>query len=162
MQNAQNTFYITLRNRLAALNPSRTLYLRGITRPGILVEGNEIVTGRSPSNVFILRWRGLQTNFDLPEAVLQMNCEIEYAVEGTTANIDMDRGTMLTEMDMELIALLKPANVQKMNYTQSTATAMGTRVFWTEPKFQPVSIERDRLQRTATISVFSYEEPGEE
>lgn len=162
MQNAQNTFYITLRNRLAALNPNRTLYLRGVTRPGILVEGNELVTGRPPSNVFILRWRGLQTNFDLSEVLLQMDCEIQYAVEGTTANIDMNRGTMLTEMDMELIGVLKPANVQKMNYTQSTATAMGTRVFWTEPVFQPVSIERDRMNRTAVVSVFSYEEPGEE
>lgn len=162
MQNAQDTFYITLRNRLAVMNPNRTLYLRGITRPGILVEGNELVTGKPPSNIFILRWRGLQTNFDLPETLLQMECEIEYAVEGTTANIGMDRGSMLAQMDAELIAILKPANVQKMSYLQSPAVQMGTRVFWMEPKFQPVTIERDRLSRAAVVSVFSYEEPGEE
>ena len=54
MQNAQNTFYITLRNRLVALNPNRTIYLRGVTRPGILVESNEFVVAQPPSDVFVL------------------------------------------------------------------------------------------------------------
>ena len=58
MQNAQNTFYITLRNRLVALNPNRTIYLRGVTRPGILVESNELVVAQPPSDVFVLRWIG--------------------------------------------------------------------------------------------------------
>ncbi|MHB8388984.1 MAG: hypothetical protein ACYDBH_05315 [Acidobacteriaceae bacterium] len=162
MQNAQNTFYITLRNRLAALNPNRTIYLRGVTRPGILVESNELVVAQPPSDVFVLRWIGLHNDPYLSEVLLQMECEIGYMTEGTTANLGMDRGAMLTEMDAELIALVQPNTAQKMNYAPSTAVPMETRIFWTEPTFRPVKIERDRLLRTATVSVFSYEEPGEQ
>lgn len=162
MQNAQNTFYLTLRNRLAALNPNRTLYLRGITRPGILVESNELVTAELPSNVFVLRWLGLAEDPYLPEVLLQMQCEIEYRTEGTPANAGMDRGVLLTEMDAELVSILQPANTQKMNTAQTPATPMETCIFWTEAKFQPIQVERDRLTRVATVSIFSYEEPGEQ
>jgi len=162
MQNAQNTFYITLRNRLAILNPNRTVYLRGVARPGILVESNELVTPRPPSDVFVVRWLGLHNDPYLSEVLLQMECEIEYMTEGTTGNLGMDRGAMLTEMDSELMSLLQPNTAQKSNYTQSPATPMETQIFWTEATFQPVKVERDRLLRTVTISVFSYEEPGEQ
>ena len=162
MQNAQNTFYITLRNRLAALNPNRTIYLRGVTRPGILVESNELPTAQPPSNTFVLRWLGLQSDPYLPEVLLQMECEIEYMTEGTTANLGMDRGALLTEMDAELISILRPACVPKMSYAQAPATQMETQLFWTEAKFQQVEVERDRLRRTAAVSIFSYEEPGEQ
>lgn len=162
MQNAQNTFYITLRNRLAALNPNRTLYRRGITRPGILVESNELVTAQPPSDVFVLRWKGLHADPYLPATLLQMECEIEYLTEGTAGGLDMDRGVLLTEMDAELISILQPACAQKMNYSQSPAVAMQTQIFWTEATLQPVEVERDRLSRIVTVSVLSYEEPGEQ
>lgn len=162
MQNAQNTFYITLRNRLAALNPNRTIYLRGVTRPGILVESNELVVAQPPSDVFVLRWIGLHNDPYLPEVLLQMECEIGYMTEGTTGNLGMDRGAMLTEMDAELMSMLQPNTAQKMNYAPITAVPMETQIFWSEAIFQPVKIERDRLLRTATVSVFSYEEPGEQ
>jgi hypothetical protein len=162
MQNAQNTFYITLRNRLAALNPNRTIYLRGVTRPGILAESNEQVTPRPPSDVFVVRWTGLHNDPYLSATLLQMECEIEYMTEGTTGNLGMNRGAMLTEMDAELVSILQPACAQKMSYAQSPTTPMETKIFWTEATFQPVEIERDRLLRTVTVSVFSYEEPGEQ
>lgn len=161
MQNAQNTFYITLRNRLQLLNPNRTMYLRGITRPGILVESNEFVVAQRPSDVFVLRWIGLYNDDCLPEVLLQMQCEITYMTEGTTANLGMDRGAILTEMDAELLSLLQPKSAQKMNYAAAPATPMETQVFWSEGSFEPLKIERDRLSRTAIVSVFSYEEAGE-
>jgi hypothetical protein len=147
---------------LAALNPNRTIYLRGVTRPGILVESNELVTSQPPSNVFVVRWLGLHNDPYLSEVLLQIECEIEYMTEGTTGNIGMDRGTMLTEMDAELLALLQPNTAQKLNYSQSPAVPMETQIFWTEATFQPVKVERDRVLRTATVSVFSFEEPGEQ
>ncbi|HZC44317.1 MAG TPA: hypothetical protein VE195_09090 [Acidobacteriaceae bacterium] len=162
MQNAQNTFYITLRNRLEALNPNRTIYLRGVTRPGILVESNEFVVAQPPSDVFVLRWIGLQTDPYLSGVMLQMQCEIAYMTEGTAGNIGMDRGAMLTEMDAELMSLLQPNTVQKMNYALTPAVPMETQIFWSEATFQPLKVERDRLSRIATVSVFSYEEPGEQ
>lgn len=91
-----------------------------------------------------------------------MECEIAYMTEGTTGNLGMDRGAMLTEMDAELMSLLQPNAAQKMNYAPTTAAPMETQIFWSEATFQPVKIERDRLLRTATVSVFSYEEPGEQ
>ena len=161
MQNAQNTFYITLRNRLAALNPSRTIQLRGVTRPGILVESNELVLAEPYSDVFILRWLGLQCDPYLPEVLQQMECEIEYVTEGTTTNLGMDRGQLMAAMDAELVALLMPKTATKLNYAQSPPTEMETQVFWTEATFQPIKVVRDRLLRTATVSIFSYQEPGE-
>jgi hypothetical protein len=162
MQNAQNTFYITLRNRLVALNPNRTVYLRGVTRPGILVESNELVVAQPPSDVFVLRWIGLHNDPYLSDVLLQMECEIAYMTEGTSGNLGMDRGAMLTEMDAELMSLLQPNTAQKMNYAPSAAVPMETQIFWTEASFQPLTVERDRLSRIATVSVFSYEEPGEQ
>jgi hypothetical protein len=162
MQNAQNTFYITLRNRLVALNPNRTIYLRGVTRPGILVESNEFVVAQPPSDVFVLRWIGLHNDPYLSDVMLQMQCEIAYMTEGTTGNIGMDRGAMLTEMDAELMSLLQPNTTQKVNYTSTPAVPMETQIFWSEASFHPLKVERDRLSRIATVSVFSYEEPGEQ
>lgn len=161
MQNAQNTFYITLRNRLAALNPARTILLRGVTRPGILVESNELVQAEPYSDIFILRWLGLQCDPYLPELLQQMECEIEYLTEGTTANLGMDRGQLMAEMDAELVALLSPNAAVKLNYAQTPPTQLETQVFWTEATFKPLKIVRDRLSRTATVCVFSYQEPGE-
>src|SRR5665213_2916968 len=156
MQSAQNTFYITLRDRLAALNPNRTIYLRGVTRPGILVESNELVTSQPPSDVFVLRWKELHNDPYLSEVLLQMQCEIVYMTEGTTANLGMDRGAMLTEMDAELMSLLQPNTAQKMNYSQPTAAPMETQIFWTEATFEPVKIERDRLLRTSTAVSYTH------
>jgi hypothetical protein len=162
MQNAQNTFYITLRNRLVALNPNRTIYLRGVTRPGILVESNEFVVAQPPSDVFVLRWTGLHNDPYLSDVLLQMDCEIVYMTEGTDGNLGMDRGAMLTEMDAEMMSLLQPNTAQKMNYASTPAVPMETQIFWSEASFQPLKVERDRLSRIATVSVFGYEEPGEQ
>jgi len=42
MQNAKDTFYMALRARLAAIDPERTVLLRGAARPGILVERRKL------------------------------------------------------------------------------------------------------------------------
>lgn len=161
MQNAQDTFYIALRDRLTTINPNRTISLRGSTRPGILVEGNEIVMAQAPSDVFVLRWTGLSIHRLLPSVMLQMQCEITYMTEGTMANLGLDRHAMLTRMDTELASILDPPNAPKESYVQVPATPMETRIFWSEPTFQPMETERDRLSRTVSVFVFSYEEPGE-
>jgi hypothetical protein len=59
MQNAKDSFYMALRTRLAAINPKRTILLRGAVRPGILVEEAEAPFSQFPSDVFVLRWLGL-------------------------------------------------------------------------------------------------------
>jgi hypothetical protein len=49
-----------------------------------------------------------------------------------------------------------------MNYTVNPATAMETMVFWSEPEFGPVVTLRDRLSRTAKVTVFAFQEQGEQ
>ncbi len=49
MQDARDTFYVALRGRLAAINPDRTIVVRGQVRPGILVEENELRSPMQPT-----------------------------------------------------------------------------------------------------------------
>ena len=49
MQNAKDSFYMALRTRLTAINPERTILLRGAVRPGILVEEAEAPSASFPA-----------------------------------------------------------------------------------------------------------------
>ncbi|MHB1023188.1 MAG: hypothetical protein ACYC46_07790 [Acidobacteriaceae bacterium] len=161
MENAKNTFYVTLRDRLAVVNPERTMVLRGLIRPGILVEENEMLTAMQPPDVFVLRWTKLQVDTNLPIPLAQMECEFLYATDGNADNAGMDRGRLLAAMDAELMAMMTPNSTQKMNYTPNTVQTMQTNVFWGNPVFAPVKVTDERLERSATVQVYSYEEPGE-
>jgi hypothetical protein len=65
-------------------------------------------------------------------------------------------------MDYEVLKLLYPYSAQKMNYTQNPAAALETMVFWSEPEFSPIVTLRDRLSRTAKVTVFAFQEQGEQ
>ncbi len=162
MQNAKDTFYITLRNRLATVNPARSMTLRSVSRPGILVADAEAPMAQPILDVFSLTWTGLAADQQLPAILAQLTCEIQYATAGTQANAGLDRGRALEEMDSEIFRLLYPYSAQKMNYTQTPAAAMETMVFWSEPEFGPIVTLRDRLSRTAKVTVFAFQEQGEQ
>ena len=161
MQNAKDTFYVTLRNRLATLNPNRTMLLRGAQRSGILVEEAEAVVPMPPADVFVLRWTTLGTDVNLPLVLARIECEILYATGGTQAASGLDRGRALEEMDAEVFGLLSPNCAPKMNYTQTPPVQLNTPVFWTPAIFTPAVTLRDRLSRSAKVTVFAYQEPGE-
>ena len=55
MQNAKDTFYELLRERLAVLNPERTIVVRGVSRPGVLVDENELQASAALPDCFHLR-----------------------------------------------------------------------------------------------------------
>jgi hypothetical protein len=160
MQNAKDTFYLTLRNRLATVNPARTMTLR-VTRPGILVEDAEPFMPQPQLDAFTLRWTSLQADLHLPAILAQMTCEIHYTTAGTQTNAGLDRGRALETMDYELLRLLYPYAAQKMNYTQTPAVALATLVFWSEPEFSPAVTDHDRLSRIAKITVFAFQEVNE-
>jgi hypothetical protein len=162
MQNAKDTFYITLRDRLATVNPARTIMLRAVTRPGILVEEAEAPMPQPLLDTFALRWTGLEADLQLSAILAQMTCEIQYCTAGTQLNAGLDRGRALEEMDYEVLKLLYPYSAQKMNYTQDPAAAMETLVFWSEPEFGPAVTVRDRLSRTVKVRVFTFQEQGEQ
>jgi hypothetical protein len=161
MQNAKDTFYVTLRNRLAVVNPNRTMLQRGLQRPGILVEEAEAVVPMLPADIFVLRWTALQADVNLPLALARMECEIHYSTGGTSAASGLDRGRALEEMEAEVVSMLSPPSTPKMNYAQSPAVQLNTPVFWTAADFTPALTVRDRLTRTARVVVFAYQEPGE-
>jgi hypothetical protein len=161
MQNAKDSFYIALRGRLAALNQERTVLLRGTVRPGILVEEAEAPFAQFPTDVFVLRWLGLGADVDAGTAMTAQECEIVYGTAGTQAFGGLDRGRTLSAMDRELLAILQPFETLKMNYGEQPPAAMQTQVFWDEPVLTPVSVQRDRLTRSARVVVYSFEEQGE-
>ena len=106
MQNAKDSFYMALRTRLAAINPERTILLRGAVRPGILVEEAEAPFSQLPNDVFVLRWLGLGADMDLASTMAAEECEILYQTCGTQSFGGLDRGRALSEMDEELVAML--------------------------------------------------------
>jgi hypothetical protein len=161
MQNAKDTFYITLRNRLATVNPERIMTLRGLPRPGILVEEAEAPSAQLPLDVFVLRWTKLAADSEIPSTLAAMTCEIHYATAGTRDNMGLDRGRALEAMDDELLRMLSPASAPKMNYTQDPAVQMGTSIFWSQPLFAPGAATRERVGRVATVEVFAFQEQGE-
>ena len=161
MQNAKDSFYMALRARLIAINPARTVLLRGAVRPGILVEEAEAPFSQLPSDVFVLRWLSLGVDADLGSTMAAAECEILYQTCGTQSFGGLDRGRSLSEMDEELVAMLSPCCTPKLNFTATPPAAMLTQVFWDEPGFTPVAVQRDRLTRSAKVMVYSYQEQGE-
>jgi hypothetical protein len=161
MQNAKDSFYMALRARLTVLNPARTILLRGTTRPGILVEEAEAPFSQLPNDVFVLRWLGLGIDMDLASTMAVQECEILYQTCGTQSFGGLDRGRSLSEMDDELVEILTPFHTQKLNYVATPSTVMLTQVFWDEASFTPVTVQRDRLSRSAKVMVYSYQEQGE-
>ena len=161
MQNAKDSFYIALRNRLAALNPARVMELRGVQRPSILLEEAEAPVKELPHDTFVLRWTIEEALEDMPTRLMQLTCEVHYATSGSQTYSGLDRGRAMAEMDRELLDLLVPMCTPKMNYTTVPALEMQTAVFWSEPVMGPLVTVRDTVSRVVTVQVFAFEEPGE-
>jgi hypothetical protein len=161
MQNAKDSFYMALRTRLTAINPERIILLRGAVRPGILVEEAEAPLSPLPSDVFVLRWTGFAADMDLASTMAVEQCEIVYQTCGTQSFGGLDRGRALSEMDEELMAMLQPFSTPKLNYSATPPAAMLTQVFWDEPAFGPMTVNRDLLGRSTSVLVYSYQEQGE-
>ncbi len=162
MENARDTFYVALRNRLSALDPNRRMLLRGVARPGILVGENESVPVKPPTDVFVLRWTGVKVDPQHALPLMQQTCEISYTTAGSASAGGLDRGRALMAMDGELRAMLQPARTPKMNYTVTPAVAMETQIFWNDPAFGAMTNGQDELSRTVDVTVYSYEEAGEQ
>jgi hypothetical protein len=161
MQNAKDSFYLALRSRLAVSNPERTVLVRGALRPGILLEEAEAPFAQPLADVFLLRWSGLGLEMELPSTMIAMECEISYCTSGTQAFGGLDRGRLLAAMDRELIGILQPPATPKVNYSVQPAAPMQTQVFWDEAAFASVNVQRDRVSRSARVTVYSYLEQGE-
>jgi hypothetical protein len=167
MQIAKDTFYTTLQGRLAALNPARTIVVRGTVRPGVLVEENELPALSVLGDCFRMRWTKLDVISTSPLPLIAMICTIAYATDGASGNAGMDRSRLLAAMDAELATVLTndPHSAPKFNYSTAgvgvAPAAMGTSIFWADPAFGAVVVTDERLERTVTLEVFAYQEAGE-
>lgn len=167
MQNAKDTFYELLRSRIAAVNPERTIVLRGVTRPGVLVEENELVSTVTVPDCFRLRW--IDANVDAANAlpVASLTCEVLYETAGTVGNAGMDRGRLMAAMDAELVEALNsaPQKTTKQSFAAlangGSATPMSTNIWWSNVVLETLVVKADRIGRVAKVIVMSCEEAGE-
>jgi len=161
MENARNSFYLALRNQLTVVNPLRVVVLRGVQRPGILVEENESAVAVALPDVFVLHWTDAHIDEGHALPLARQTCEVNYWTEGTSTNGGLDRGRLLSAMDSELTQLLVNTNTPKQNFALTPPGPMATTVFWCSAQFEPVVTARNRVSRTAKVTVFSYEESAE-
>ncbi len=187
MQSAKDSFYVALRDRLATLNPQRTVFLDGVTRPAVIVVENEYITAAGPlPEAFYLGWGtaqpvGPMRNGQPP--LVGLECAISYWTGGSADNQGVDRGRVLAQLDSELLAICSPSSVTQCDYTQTPPANLGTNVLWTLPDLrmktqtqiqgaapmwtvmgdQLVSSPSDsvpviRLERAAALTIFFYPE----
>jgi hypothetical protein len=173
MQFTKDTFYITLRDRLATLNPARTITLNGVTRPAVVAAENEVVVPVRPlPNAFYIEWGAAQP---VPQqigdcAIFSLECLISYHTLGTVES-GVDRGRTLAALDTELLSITQPAAAAKRDYTQTMPVDLGTSIVWTVPQLGKVAgseaprteaLPRGtagvRLERTASLRVFFFPE----
>ena len=167
MQNAKDTFYEVLRSRIAAANPERTIVLRGLVRPGVLVEENELVSAVTIPDCFRLRWVDATVDTTNALPIATMSCEVLYETAGTPGNGGLDRGRLLAAMDAELSTAVNasPQNTAKQNYAAlasgGSVTAMSTSIWWSDVVLGPLVVKADRIGRTAKVTVMCCQEEGE-
>lgn len=173
MQFTKDTFYITLRDRLAALNSSRMITLNGVTRPAVVVAENESVIPVKPlPDAFYIEWGAVQSVGPQigDRAIFSLECLISYHTFGS-AESGVDRGRGLAGLDTELISICQPATAPKLDYTQSPPRNLGTSIVWNTPQLGkvvgseaprtealPRATTGVRLERAASLKVFFFSE----
>ena len=132
MQAAKDSFYMALRDRLAALNPSRTVVVDGVAVPAILVRENlEPQFAEARPEIFYIEFGDVIVEGGT-HPILKMNCRIGYASEGACV-AGVDRGRELAQMDSELLRICDPPHTGMRDYSQAPSLALGSGVFWTVP-----------------------------
>ncbi len=159
-QDAKDTFYLALRDRLAIRNADRTVVVRDAARTGVVVAENEIAEqGAELTGAFVLRWTDFSEDTSGPMPLMRGRCEIRYTTAGIPEIAGMDRGRTLAAMDEELLAMLQPAQVPLQSYAAAGAPVTGgTQVFWSDASLGGAKAEADCMVRTATVDVFAWKE----
>ncbi|HVJ05410.1 MAG TPA: hypothetical protein VM578_07045 [Candidatus Saccharimonadales bacterium] len=158
MQAAKDTFLRTLADRLAVVNPSRTLTLDGASRPAVIaLENEDTALGNSEPETFQLSWEGASQVPD-GSSLMYMDCKLSYGSRGTDDMLRTDRGRILTAMDCELLLLCRRRSAAKCDYAQTPPLPLGTKIFWSQPVMATPSEVDGMLMRTATIRLFFFSE----
>ena len=173
MQYTKDSFYMELRQRLAALNPQRTITLSGATRTAVVAAENELVIPVVPlPDAFYIEWgaAAMAARETGSRELMVMECEISYHTFGTVES-GVDRGRTLGALDTELLSICQPQHTAKRDYTQAPSVFLGTNILWTAPAMGKVTgsetppqqklprgMEGARLERSASLKVFFFPE----
>ncbi len=159
MQATKDSFYVTLRDRLAQANPGRTIEVDGITRPAILVRENDKPSATAQQqDAYYLEWGAAHAVRPAISTLMAMTCTVSYSSAGTEQNGGLDRGHVLGSLESELLGTCTPAATQKNDYSSGTAVYLGSHIFWSQPTFGPADAEPGRVARAATMAVYFYPE----
>jgi hypothetical protein len=160
MQAAKDTFLMTLAQRLAAVNPARTVTLDGVTRPAVAAVENETpAPAVTESECFQLSWE--KSGWEMPETGLMfLDCKLSYGSRGTDAMLRSDRGRRVTAMEEELRRVLHPRTAAECDYTQTPPAALGANIFWTLPAMAAEKDVDGGVQRSATVRIYFFPEVG--
>ena len=162
MQNMMDTFYVTLRDRLATVNAGRVVAVRGQVRPAVVVDENEMPERGLDAGVFHLQWGERKTDRSGALPMQMAECVIAFRSSGADAQSTLTRGREMNAMCAELDAILLPVVALKKSFSESGAVVMATNVFWCEQGERVVKSKGELLETTATVLVMSYAEEGEE
>ncbi|MBZ5548430.1 MAG: hypothetical protein LAO22_10835 [Acidobacteriia bacterium] len=164
MQAAKDSFYMALRDRLAALNPARTMVVDGVALPAIVVRENmEPQFAEAQVGAFYVDWGEAQIA-ESTRPILGLDCQIWYASEGSVG-AGVDRGRALAQMDEELLRICNPPYTGLRDYSQSPSAGLGSSIFWTMPDLaktpgEALTKERRaspaRLTRYAQLKVYFF------
>ena len=162
MQSAKDSFYVALRDRLAALNPARVVYLDGASRPAVIVAENQAPGSAVPfDNAFYLRWGAARVAPGTQHArrpFLALGCVLSYRTSGTEENSFSDRGRTLAALDLELLAIASPGLTAKQDYSQAPVLDLGTKVLWRHPQLGDAEVAGSELRRSAALTIFFFPE----
>src|SRR5438132_7667756 len=160
MQFSKDSFYMTLRTRLATVDPARTITLDGALRPAVYVVENEVVLAASPpTEAFAISFgpvRIITASEAARRPLLALDCEINYCTAGSDANLHTDRGRSLAALDLELLQICSPPYAAKQNFTVTPTVSLGTQILWQRPDLGAVEAVGGQLSRTAKTTLFFY------
>jgi len=166
---------MALRERLAAVNPARTVVINGVTRPAILVAENEPANSAEPmAETFHIYWGGAKVSkahSGGERPLMGLECTIAYRTAGS-GEAGVDRGRGLAKLDEELLAICRPGWAAKREYTQSPPAQLGTNLMWNPPDLGETetvgeapsswrktrAVSGARLQRLASMTIYFFRE----
>lgn len=159
MQPTKDSFYVALRDRLASVDPDRTVTLDGATRPAIAVIENEPPSGAPLlCDMFYLSWGGARPAQLFPGSLLEMDCTISYCTKGSIQNGSLDRGRDLARLDNDLLAICFPARTPKNDYSSGSPAGLNSTIFWTAPVLTAGKSTPPYVRREITLTVFFFPE----
>ena len=159
MQASKDSFYLTLRDRLAQAYPARTITVNGCTRPAIVVVENDrpSVSARQ-HDAFYVEWGEARAVRPAVSTLMAVTCTLTYTSAGTDQNGGLDRGRALAELESELLSICSPFVARKCDWTGASPVDLGSTIFWTVPTFRPAQASENCVTHEASLKIYFYPE----